>query len=57
MVACNGCLAGGGTVGNATSRGRPHRTHSGTFISAWEVQEVDVLQKYPLEGKVGAHGI
>lgn len=31
MVACNGCLADGGTVGNAASGGRAHRTHPGTF--------------------------
>lgn len=57
MVAWNSCLVGGGTVGNATSRGRPHRTHPGILISTWKVQEAEVLEKYPLEGKVGAHGI
>lgn len=57
MVACNGCLADGGTVGNAASGGRAHRTHPGTFTSAWDVQEAEVLQKYPPEGKVGAHGV
>lgn len=57
MVACNGCLADGGTVGNAASGGQSTQNTPRDIYKclrcagSWSPTEI------PPEGKVGAHGV